>query len=116
MSVPADWMAVCGDGWSLLEAAVVCRELGLGYASAAVQTDFFGGKASRIGLSGVECRGNESSLSLCAHGALGLGHGLGHQHCPGRRDNIAAVMCSHSESSLPSLILYTISRPGRGSC
>lgn len=86
---------MCGDGWSLLEAAVVCRDLGLGYASAAVQTDFFGGNASRIGLSGVSCQGNETSLSLCQHDALG--RSLGHEDCPGKRDNVAGVMCTHSE-------------------
>lgn len=91
-------MALCGDGWGLLEAGVVCRELGLGFASAAVQTDFFGGGASAVGLAGVACRGNESSLSLCMHDTLAVG-GLAREDCPGRRENVAGVVCTHSESS-----------------
>lgn len=32
------WGLLCGDGWSLLEGMVVCRQLGLGYAQGALST------------------------------------------------------------------------------
>lgn len=63
----SDWGVVCGDGWSLFEAAVVCRQLGLGYASDAVQTNFFGGDRVPMAVSGVQCHGDESSLTECLH-------------------------------------------------
>ena len=81
------WGLVCGDGWSLFEAMVVCRQLGLGYAQHAVQTDFFGGNRSELALSGVNCRGGESSLAQCFHDRYG------EIDCPGRGENIAAVVC-----------------------
>lgn len=63
-----DWSIICGDSWSLFEAGVVCHQLGLGYASDAVQTHFFGnGKTTPISISGVQCRGNESNLAECLH-------------------------------------------------
>lgn len=81
---------VCGDGWSLLEANVVCKELKLGYASDAVQTDFFGGNISSMILSGVECWGNETELSHCLHGEIGK------VECPGKKGHVAGVVCISS--------------------
>lgn len=82
------WGLICGDGWSILEAAVVCRQLELGYASDSVQTDFFGGNRSSMTLSGVQCHGNEVSLEHCIHTETKS------VECPGREENIAAVICS----------------------
>ena len=71
---------------------VVCRELGMGYANDAVQTDFFGGNSSHMILSGVKCNGNEESLYECMHSEMGQ------VSCPGRRENIAAVVCTKGSS------------------
>lgn len=81
----SDWGVICGDGWSLFEAAVVCRQLGLGYASDAVQTNFFGGEKTPMAISGVQCRGNESSLTDCLHDKL--------LDCPGPVENVGSVVC-----------------------
>lgn len=75
----SDWGVICGDSWSILEAAVVCRQLGLGYASDAVQTNFFGnGETIPISISGVQCNGNEENLAECLHDKV--------TDCPGTPD------------------------------
>lgn len=71
----------------MTEAMIVCKELGLGYANTAVQTDFFGGNVSGIIASGVACRGNETTLAHCMH------DNVDQVTCPGRGENIAAVIC-----------------------
>lgn len=65
------WGLVCGDGWSLLEGMVVCRQLGYGYAQGALSTGYFGGNTSDITVSGIKCTGNEERLEQCLHDAVG---------------------------------------------
>jgi len=90
------WGSVCADGWSLLEANVVCRQLGLGFASEAFQTDFFGGSnVSRPVLSGSECYGNETELSDCLHHDASRGI----VSCHGNRQHVAAVKFRVQQSS-----------------
>ncbi|KAF2352686.1 SRCR domain, partial [Trinorchestia longiramus] len=83
---------ICGDGWSLLEAAVVCRQLGFGYAQSAPSTGYFGGNMSQIALSGVKCRGNEARLDDCLHA---VPRTPGAVDCLGPPEdlNIAGVTC-----------------------
>jgi len=72
----SDWSVVCGDSWSILEAGVVCRQLGLGFASDAIQSNFFGnGEVMPMSISGIECQGNEGNLAECLHDEL--------VNCPG---------------------------------
>ncbi|XP_046635916.1 lysyl oxidase homolog 2-like isoform X2 [Daphnia pulicaria] len=89
-----DWGLICGDGWSLFEAGVVCRELKLGYAQNALQTDFFGGNRSSLALSGVKCHGSEKSLMDCLHDRFGA------VSCPGNANNIATVVCASEMADL----------------
>ncbi|XP_068144601.1 lysyl oxidase homolog 2B [Drosophila tropicalis] len=91
------WGSICADGWSLLEANVVCRQLGLGYAREAFQTDFFGGaNVSRPILSGSECYGNETELADCLH----HDHLKGIVSCHGNRQHVAAVICDYLSPDL----------------
>lgn len=90
------WGLICGDGWGMLEAAVVCRMLGLGYAQAPVQSDFFGGQQLGMVLSGVQCTGREASLADCFHDNVGW------VYCPSRSQNIAGVICTEIA---PDLVL-----------
>lgn len=87
------WGVVCGDGWSLLEAAVVCRQLGLGYAFEATQGDLFAGKSLPTKISGTRCRGNETALLQCLHDQTA--------ECPGTGENVAGVVCARE---MPDLV------------
>jgi lysyl oxidase-like protein 2/3/4 len=80
---------ICGDGWSLLEANVICKELNLGYANEAFQTDFFGSSnGTNILLSGTECVGNETKLSECKFESFKQA-----AKCRGKKNHVAGVSC-----------------------
>ncbi|CAL1291576.1 unnamed protein product [Larinioides sclopetarius] len=91
-----DWGLICGDGWSLLEANVICQQLGKGYGNAAVQSSFFGGTHEKIVISGIKCTGRETNISECTYESFGS-----NVICPGREDNIAGVICA---TELPDLV------------
>ncbi|XP_066586301.1 lysyl oxidase homolog 2B-like isoform X1 [Prorops nasuta] len=88
----SDWSVVCGDGWSLFEAGVVCRQLGLGYAADAVQTNFFGGPRMPMLISGIHCDGKEENIAECLHDE--------NPYCPGRGENVASVVCQKEMADL----------------
>ncbi|CAG5014156.1 unnamed protein product [Parnassius apollo] len=90
------WGSICPDGWTIYEAAVVCKHLALGYAEQALQTDYFG--SSRIVLSGLQCEGNETNLFMCKHGEFG------NVFCPGEKGYVAGAVCTRY---LPDLLLDT---------
>ncbi|NXF07524.1 LOXL4 oxidase, partial [Smithornis capensis] len=92
------WGAVCGAQWGLNEAMVVCRQLGLGFASHALQeTWYWAGSpdATRVVMSGVRCAGTELALQQCQH------HGP--IHCPsgGGRFSAGVTCTAHA----PDLVM-----------
>ena len=95
-----DWGVVCGDGWGVREAMVVCRQAGRAHAAAAVATNVFNrgrdsgpGVDTRPVLAGVTCRGDEAGLVECHHDEDAW--------CPGEgREDVAAVMCSDTQADL----------------
>ncbi|KAH8383567.1 hypothetical protein KR009_009339 [Drosophila setifemur] len=88
----ASWGTICSTTWSMREGNVVCRQLGLGYASKAVQSTEHGDNRKQPwGMVGTLCRGNERKLSECTR----------ESHypnvCHGRNTNVTVVACmSHS--------------------
>ncbi|KAG9488749.1 lysyl oxidase homolog 2 [Eleutherodactylus coqui] len=91
------WGTVCSDRWGTVEAMVVCRQLGLGFASHAFQeTWYWQGdvKADDVIMSGVKCSGTEMSLAHCRHDGNNL-------NCPKGGGRFAAgVACAETASDL----------------
>ncbi|KAM6259528.1 macrophage receptor MARCO isoform 1-T1 [Spheniscus humboldti] len=63
------WGTICDDGWSIQDAAVVCRMLGYNRAVSAFTATAGSGQ---IWLDDVNCRGNESSIFDCPKPAWGV--------------------------------------------
>ena len=80
------WGTVCDNGWDLINAQVVCSELGYGYATAAIQGAFYGEGSGQIWLESVNCIGTEETIGNCLHG------GWGFHSCHHGED--ASVRCS----------------------
>ncbi|XP_005530932.1 PREDICTED: lysyl oxidase homolog 2 [Pseudopodoces humilis] len=93
------WGTVCSHNWGTVEAMVVCRQLGLGFASHAFQeTWYWHGdvSANDVVMSGVKCSGTEMSLSHCRHDGA-------HVSCPRGGGRFGAgVSCSETA---PDLVL-----------
>ncbi|XP_058628385.1 deleted in malignant brain tumors 1 protein-like [Onychostoma macrolepis] len=60
----SQWKTVCGDGWDLSDATVVCRELGCGSVVDASHA-YFGQESGPMWMNAVQCTGTESTLKSC---------------------------------------------------
>ncbi|KAI5624569.1 lysyl oxidase-like 2A isoform X1, partial [Silurus asotus] len=93
------WGTVCSDSWGIMEAMVVCRQLGYGFANHAFQETWYWQTqvgSNAVVMSGVRCSGTEMSLAQCLH------HGK-HVNCPKGGGRFAAgVSCTESA---PDLVL-----------
>ncbi|XP_058255768.1 HHIP-like protein 1 [Hemibagrus wyckioides] len=85
--INGEWGTVCDDLWTTQNAAVVCRQLGFGYAlKASRQAEFGEGKHLRIMLDDVQCDGTEETLLNCQHAGVGI------HNCHHHED--AGVVCT----------------------
>ncbi|XP_067834186.1 T-cell differentiation antigen CD6-like isoform X2 [Heptranchias perlo] len=80
------WGTVCDDSWGLSEAAVVCRQLGCGFALSAPNASGFGQGRGPIYLDELRCSGREAYLWHCPSEPW-LKHDCGHKEDAG-------VVCS----------------------
>ncbi|XP_061088851.1 deleted in malignant brain tumors 1 protein-like isoform X2 [Conger conger] len=79
-----EWGTVCGRGWDMRDAGVVCRQLGCGDVVEALKEGHIG--PGRIWMAHVSCSGSESSLKQCGS------QGWGKHSCNHGED--AGVICS----------------------
>ncbi|XP_017038329.1 lysyl oxidase homolog 2A [Drosophila kikkawai] len=88
----ATWGTICSTSWSMREGNVVCRQLGLGYASkATLSTEHGDNKKHPWAMVGTLCRGTESRLADCSRETIYP------SLCNVQNRNVSVVTCvSHS--------------------
>jgi len=91
-NVMVDQMPICDDDWGLVDAAVVCRQLGFPGVERATKESEFGTVSSTYKMDNVGCRGNETFLEDCYHRAA--------DDCDG--NEAAGVVCASSAVNVPS--------------
>ena len=86
------WGTVCDRSWDINDAQVVCQSLGLGVATAAKSSAYFGEGSGDIWLSDVNCTGTESNLLECDYRGWGVDRTPSFVGC--EHDEDASVVCS----------------------
>lgn len=79
------WGTICGEYWDILDAIVVCRQLGY-FSAVTAEGKGLSGKA-RLWLHNVQCQGSESSIDKCFNNGWGI-----RDHC--LRNQYASVVCT----------------------
>ena len=66
------WGTVCGHGWDLNDAQVVCRQLGFVAALTTRDNAYYGEGSGQIWLDNVACTGTELNIEDCSHNGWGI--------------------------------------------
>ncbi|XP_011785692.1 PREDICTED: deleted in malignant brain tumors 1 protein-like [Colobus angolensis palliatus] len=93
VSYNGTWGTVCNDSWDLMDASVVCQQLGCGEALSAPVQSYFDGGIGHTVLDDVQCTGNEAKVWQCVHNRW-FSHNCGHHED-------ASVICSDSTGDNP---------------
>ncbi|NXD18331.1 DMBT1 protein, partial [Nothocercus nigrocapillus] len=101
------WGSVCDDAWDLLDAEVVCWQLGCGAALSAPGSAHFGHGYGPFWLDRVHCTGREAALSECH------AEPWGPHNCS--RGQEASVVCAGNCLCVISLLFCAVmARHGEG--
>ncbi|KAL3892086.1 hypothetical protein ACJMK2_004323 [Sinanodonta woodiana] len=95
---PSDiWGTVCDDMWDILDATVVCRQLGFNDTTPvyAYRGAFFGEGIGYIWANRFDCRGTETDISQCSFQAWG------NIHCSHSQD--AGLSCGQEFTTMTTL-------------
>ena len=80
-----EWGTVCDDGWSSIDAGVVCRQLGFGSYGSSYSRAFFGRGSGPIWLDNIACIGTESTIASCGHLGFNITRSCDHSEDAGVR-------------------------------
>ena len=64
------WGTVCDHSWDIVDAAVVCRQLGYSSVISAHGSAFFGAGTGTIHYDNMACNGTEAYLTNCSHNRI----------------------------------------------
>uniref|UniRef100_A0A8C2TKT2 SRCR domain-containing protein n=1 Tax=Coturnix japonica TaxID=93934 RepID=A0A8C2TKT2_COTJA len=94
VQVMGTWGTLCASRWDLLDAHVLCRQLGCGFAEAIPKGGHFGRGTGPVWSESFHCDGSEAHLAQCPVTVLGA------SLCSHEDD--AAVICSGCQAPLLS--------------
>ncbi|XP_072345243.1 scavenger receptor cysteine-rich domain-containing protein DMBT1-like isoform X2 [Scyliorhinus torazame] len=93
------WGTVCDSGWGIVDAQVVCRQVGCGFGQSATSGGLFGEGTGPILLDNVRCNGSERFLWSCPT------QNIMPRTC--RQRNDAGVICTNQLQSPEITVLRT---------
>ena len=93
------WGTVCDSNWDVVDAIVVCRQLGNLQAVEAPRSSFFGAGSGPSWYSSLSCTGTERNLTECSKSISNTGSACSHS-----RD--AGAVCSSQSNALFCMSWY----------
>ena len=61
------WGTICHNNFDIVDANVICRQLGFNGATSVQVNAYYGPGNGTILLDDINCKGNESSIASCGH-------------------------------------------------
>ena len=96
----SQWNTVCDDFWSLVDARIVCQQLGYRDVVRTHREAHFGEGSGEILLDNLQCTGREASLLDCPHNGLYV-HNCEHN---GDAGVTCESMCTTQSAGLTSIV------------